>query len=57
MEETPRSLWKVECVPECGFMVRSHNREEIHNAVTHHTKTIHNQDVPPAEIENMIRPA
>jgi len=57
MEEAPRSLFKVECVPDCGFMVRSHDREELVNAATHHTKRIHNQDVPQAEIENMIQPA
>jgi len=57
MEEAPRSLFKVECVPDCGFLVRSHDREELVNAATHHTKRIHNQDVLQAEIENMIQPA
>ncbi len=61
MEEsstTPtRDLWKVECDPDCGFLIRSHDRNELVNAATFHTKQIHSMDLPPAEIENLIKPA
>ncbi len=38
-------------------MIRSDSREELVNAATHHTKHIHNMDLPQAEIENLIKPA
>ena len=56
MEETTRELWKVECEPACGFLIRSHDRDELVTAATHHTKQIHNKDLPQAEIENLIKP-
>lgn len=57
MEEQASDLYKVQCEPACGFMIRSDSREELVNAATHHTKHIHNMDLPQAEIENLIKPA
>jgi len=56
MEETTRELWKVECEPACGVLTRSHDRDELVTAATHHTKQIHDKDLPQAEIENLIKP-
>lgn len=37
--------WQVDCAPQCGFMVRTHNKDELAQLVKTHMRTTHNQTV------------
>jgi len=54
MEE---NLKRLDCSPECGFMVRSHDENEIVNIALSHLANIHNQRMTPVEIRGRIEPA
>jgi predicted small metal-binding protein len=54
---TNKNLKKVECGPECGFMVRSHDEDELISMTTKHAKEMHRQNVTPNEIKGMIKTA
>jgi predicted small metal-binding protein len=51
------NLKKIDCAPECGFMVRSHDENEIVNLALTHLSNIHNQRMTPVEIRGKIEPA
>jgi len=51
------NLKKIECEPMCGFMVRSHDENELVNLALSHVSNIHNLRQTPAEIRSMIKPA
>ena len=48
-------LVKIECDPKCGFMIQSHNEEEVIEAGMNHMKKIHNQkDTTRADVKKMV---
>jgi predicted small metal-binding protein len=51
------NLKKIECEPECGFMVRSHDENEIVNLALSHVSNIHNMRSTPVEMRGKIEPA
>ena len=51
------NLKKLVCDPNCGFMVTRHDESEIVNAGLFHTTNIHNMNLTPKEVRNMIKAA
>jgi predicted small metal-binding protein len=51
------SLVKIECNAECGFMVRSHDREEVKRIAMEHIKTAHKENPTNEDMEKMVEPA
>jgi len=51
------TLNKLECDPQCGFMVRSHDIKELTDIALKHAKEAHKMDVTEADIKAMIKPA
>ncbi len=47
-------LKKVECDPACGFMVRSHDEQEIYRIVKEHAFKSHNMKVSDKELKEKI---
>jgi predicted small metal-binding protein len=47
----------LECPPDCGFMVRSHDESEIVELARQHAKKIHKMDITDKELREMIRKA
>ena len=52
-----KNLMEVSCDPECGFSIRSHNKNEIVKFVKEHAKNAHNKHVGEEEIKSMIKSA
>ena len=53
-----KGLMKITCDPKnCGFMVRSHNKNELISLAQNHVKKIHHKSVPTAEMKKMIKKA
>ena len=53
-----KGLIKITCDPKnCGFMVRSHNKNELISLAQNHVKKIHHKSVPTAEMKKMIKKA
>ena len=50
-------LWKLECDPDCGFLVRSHDKGEIIKIGKDHATNAHKMNVSDKETENMITTA
>ena len=50
-------LMMAECDPKCGFMIRSHDKEEVKVILKEHAKKAHNMDVSDQEAEEKIKPA
>ena len=48
---------KVECGPECGFMVKSSDEQELVRIVKEHAEKHHHMKVSDQEIKKMIKPA
>ena len=51
------NLKKVECDPKCGFMIRSHDENEMIDLVKQHAKKSHNMDVSEKDIRDKIKAA
>lgn len=47
-------LYKIECDSDCGFMVRSHNKDEVGKMAMGHVKEEHGKDISETEIDKMI---
>lgn len=52
-----KNLVMIQCDPDCGFVIKSHNKEEVKEAAKKHAKNIHNKEVSDEEVELMIKPA
>lgn len=52
-----KTLKKVECDATCGFMVRSHDEDELVEIVTQHAKKWHNMTVTGKDVKAMIKDA
>ena len=48
-------MYQITCTPECGFMVRSHDREEVKKIGKEHGKTAHKLELPDADVENLVK--
>ncbi len=44
----------VQC--DCGFMVQSHNENEIVKMAQMHVKETHQQDLSPRDVRGMMKP-
>jgi predicted small metal-binding protein len=52
-----KELKKVECSPECGFVVQDHDEKELIEIVKHHVKKAHGKKMKDDEVRGMIKPA
>jgi predicted small metal-binding protein len=52
-----KAMKQLECPPDCGFMVRSHDEKEILEMAKNHAKNIHKMKISDKELKEMIRPA
>ena len=50
-------LWKVECSPECGFLARNHDKDELAQFVTLHGKQSHGTTFSRKDVDAMMRSA
>ena len=51
-------LYKIECDPVCGFLLRSHDKEEILNLTKKHADTKHKEmKITSDQIKTMIKSA
>lgn len=58
VQKTEKGALKViECPPECGFMVRSHDEKEIYEMAKQHAKNIHKEKLTDKAIREMIKSA
>ena len=51
----PEKLMRITCDPKCGFMVQSHNKDELYKIVKGHMKNIHNKDATDADVKKMVK--
>jgi predicted small metal-binding protein len=49
------SLKSIECDPDCGFKVRSHDEREVMNMAKDHVSHMHHKDVPLADLRKMMK--
>lgn len=49
------TLKSVSCDPQCGFMVQSHDENELTDIVIAHAKKVHNMDVTAADVRAKIK--
>ena len=47
----------VECPPECGFMVRSHEKAEMIEIVKEHARTHHDMEMTDDEVKAVMKDA
>ncbi len=57
MAQQKEQLKQLECKPECGFMVRSHDEKELVGIVKEHAKSMHKMTMKDKEIKEMIKTA
>lgn len=50
-KEKKQQLKKIDCGPECGFMIRSHDEKEIIEATRKHVKQFHGKDMSEQEVK------
>jgi predicted small metal-binding protein len=50
-------LKKVECDPQCGFLVRSHDEKEIVDVAIQHAKKAHNKVITDKDARTMMKDA
>jgi predicted small metal-binding protein len=49
------SLYSVTCDPDCGFMVRSHDKKEISSIVIRHAMKAHKKKVTEQDVMGMMK--
>lgn len=49
------NLKRVECDPECGFMIQSHDEEEVVEATQKHAEKAHNMKTSKEDIRAMMQ--
>lgn len=54
---TTHELWKVECSPECGFLARNHDKDQLAQFVTIHGKQSHGKAFTRKDVDAMMRSA
>lgn len=45
----------IECDPDCGFMIKSHDEEEVVMVAKEHVKTKHDMDVADTEMRKKMK--
>jgi predicted small metal-binding protein len=55
-ESKPKQLWKIECDPACGFLVRSPSRDEVAQVATGHANSVHSENYKPKDLEHLVQP-
>ena len=50
-------LKKIECDPSCGFMIRSHNEEEMVEMAMKQAKQTHQMDLSVKDVKALIEDA
>ncbi|MFN3480281.1 MAG: DUF1059 domain-containing protein [Thermodesulfovibrionales bacterium] len=48
-------LYSIECDPKCGFIIKSHDKEEVIEIAKRHGKEKHKMDITDKDIEAMIK--
>ncbi len=44
-------LKKIECGPECGFAIQSHDEKEVMDTAMNHVKKVHNMKVSSSDMK------
>ncbi len=47
----------IECDPACGFMVRSHDEQEVLDVARTHAKKAHDKEASEGELRQMMKTA
>jgi predicted small metal-binding protein len=50
-----KKLYEIGCDPDCGFMVRSHEKSEVVKMGIEHMKDIHDKEVSEEEAADMVK--
>ncbi|MDA8156912.1 MAG: DUF1059 domain-containing protein [Actinomycetota bacterium] len=53
-KEKKQQLKQIDCGPECGFLIRSHDEKEIIELTKKHVKQYHGMDMTDQEIKKDI---
>lgn len=48
-------LKEIDCSPECGFMIRSHNEHEVVQMATQHVKEAHHKNPSEQDMKKSMR--
>lgn len=51
----PNDLKKIQCTPDCGFMVQSHDGEEVMKMAKDHAEEKHNKMATDEELRAMMQ--
>jgi len=51
------TLKKIECEPQCGFLVRSHDEKELVRIAKEHAEKAHKMTVSEKDIKEMMKAA
>jgi predicted small metal-binding protein len=50
-----KELYQITCSPDCGFMVRSHDKAEVKRFGKQHLKMAHKMEMSDAEVEKQVK--
>ena len=48
-------MYSISCDAECGFMVKSHDKNEVMEITRKHAKEVHKMDVSDKDLEEKIK--
>ena len=57
MATRAQTLKRIECAPECGFIVQSHDEREVLSVARTHTYVAHGKDYSLADLRASLRSA
>jgi predicted small metal-binding protein len=52
-----KNLYKIACGPDCGFLIRSHDKDEVVKGALAHDKSSHGGKVGEADMRKAVEPA
>ena len=52
-----QQLWKIACGPSCGFLIRSHDKEEVVTGALAHDRSAHGGKASAAKMREAVEPA
>ena len=55
MSNMKPKLKQIDCSPECGFLIRSHDEDEVTKMAKEHVKNVHGMKVSEMEMEEKIK--
>jgi predicted small metal-binding protein len=50
-----KAFKQVDCDPECGFMIRSHDEKELTEFVKQHAKMSHNMTITDDDVKSKMK--